>query len=117
MEPVTVAVTLSAFAVVTKGIIDVLRRQWPRFDGLAVNAAAVTLGTLEAWAFDLQATQALLNAAGATMVGRIPIDPIDFLITGGAIAFAAGLLAEFSGRSGNNNNAVVVEVDADGRVL
>lgn len=114
MDPGTIAVTIAAFGVVTKGIIDALRRQWPRFDGGWVQAGALALGTAEAAVFDLQATEALLSAAGVS-VGRIPVDPLDFLITGGAIAFGAGLLAEVVGRSGNT--AAVVEVDPAGRVL
>ncbi len=113
MDPGTIAITLSAFAIVTKGIIDALRRQWPRFDGGWVQVAAVTLGAVVAWVFDIQATETLLSTAGAT-VGRIPPDPLDYLITGGAIAFAAGLLAEITGRSGPP--AALVEVDAQGRL-
>ena len=114
MDAATIAVTLSVFAIVTKGIIDAARRQWPRLDGFAVNVAAVIIGTAQAWIFDLQATEALLTTAGVT-VGRIPVDPLDYLITGGAIAFSAGLLAEFTGRSGKTIG--VVEVDAEGRVV
>jgi hypothetical protein len=114
-DPLDLGVTLAVFAVAVKAVVDALRRQWPRLDGLAVQVVALLVAAGSAWAFDLHAAEALLTAAGAT-AGRAPPAVLDFLITGGAIAAAAGLFAERAGRSGPAG-PMVVEVDAEGRRL
>jgi hypothetical protein len=114
MDPIQTTASLAVFAAAVKGMIDALRRQWPRLDGLGVQLVAVAIGAGIAWGFDFQATEALLASTGA-LVGRVPPDPLDYLVTGGAIAAAAGLFAERSGRSGHQ--PLLVEIDAEGRPL
>jgi hypothetical protein len=111
-DPGAILVTVSVFAAVVRSIVQAVRRQWPFIDGLAVQAIAVALGALGAWAFDLQGAQALLEvsgAAGAT-VGHVAVD---YLVTGGAIAAAAGLFADVA----KSPAPVVVEVDENGAPL
>jgi hypothetical protein len=98
MEPIEVLATVAVFGVVVKAVVQAIRRQWAALDGLAVQGAALALGALGAWAFDLRATQALLEAANAS-VGRLPHPSVDYLITGVAIAAAAGVWAEITARS------------------
>lgn len=114
MNATQVLTTLAAIAIPIKGIVDAIRRHRPGLDGLTVQAIAVVLGSLGAWAIDFRATEALLNVGGIA-AGRIPIAPVDYIITGVAIAASAGLFAELSGRSGST--PTIVEVDATGRHL
>lgn len=113
MEPLAVITTIGVFGVVVKAIVDGARRQYPKLDGLAVQALALALGVGAVWAFDLRGAEALLDFAGATV--RTPHFIADYVITGAAVAAGSGFLAEIAGRSGNT--PVVVEVDAEGRHL
>jgi hypothetical protein len=112
MDPVQILATLAVFAVVLKGIVDAVRRQWPGLDGLVDQIVAIVLGAGIAWAFDLRATLALLEQAGAG-VGRLPAPALDYLITGAGMAFAAGFFAEVAGKSGGNAGTII-EIDEEG---
>lgn len=114
MDPIEILATLGVVAVVVKGVVDAIRRRYPLIDGGIVQLLAIVLGVGVAWGFDLKATAALLEQAGAA-VGRVPIAAVDYVITGVAIAFSAGFFAEVSGRSGNG--ALLVEVDSEGKHL
>ena len=94
--------TVAVFGVVVKGLVDAIRRRWVQVDGLVAQIVAVVVGAAIAWLFDVRATAALLEGAGAG-VGRIPAAGFDYLITGGAAAFAAGFFAELSGKSGSTS--------------
>lgn len=98
MNPIEVLATIAVFGAVVKAVVQAIRRQWPDLGGLAVQGIAVALGALSAWVFDLRATAALLESTGAH-VGRLPVAPVDYLISGVAIAAAAGLFAEFARNS------------------
>lgn len=111
-DPGTVLVTLAVFAAVVRSAVQAIRRQWPFVDGIWVQALAVGLGALGAWAFDLQAAQALLEISGAAGAS-VPHVSIDYLVTGGAIAATAGLFSDIA----KNPDPVVVEVDENGAPL
>lgn len=112
MTAVEVLATVAVFGVVVKAVVQALRRQWPSLDGLTVQLIAVLLGAGAAWAFDLRATSALLELAGAA-VGRLPAPALDYLISGVAIASAAGVVAELStGATVQIETAVVESVGA-----
>jgi hypothetical protein len=116
MDPIEVLATVAVFGVVVKAVVQAIRRQWPGLDGLAVQAVAVALGAGGAWAFDLRATAALLEAAGA-QVGRMPVPAVDYLITGVAIAAAAGVVAELARPAAVEIQTEVVEtVEVDGPI-
>lgn len=105
-----ILVTVGMFAVVLKGIVDALRRQFPKLDGIYVQLISVVIGALAAWGFDLKATAALLDQSGAH-VGRMPVPAVDYLITGVAIAFTAGIFAEAVGLSGGTRTITYAQPD------
>jgi len=107
MDPIGVIATVGVLAIVLKGIIQAIRRQWSQIDGLWVQMIAIALGFGAAAAFDIRATAALLETAGA-QVGRMPVPVVDWLITGVAIAFSAGLFAEAVSTSGNRGLVTVI---------
>lgn len=115
LDPAAILATLAILGTLTKGLVDALRRHYPRLQGFGVQLVAAGLGALQAWGFDLRGTEAMVELAGAT-VGRIPPAPVDYLLTGAAIAAGAGFLAELSGKSGQAT-PVIVEVDNTGRHL
>lgn len=110
MDAGGILATIGVFAVFVKGLVDAIRRQWPRVDGLWVQVVAVVIGAAAAAVFDLQGTAVLLEAAGAG-AARVPAVPIDYVLTGAAIGLGSGFLAELSGR----RTVPVVEVDAGGK--
>lgn len=112
MTALEILATVAVFGIVVKAVVQAIRRQWPTLQGLAVQLIAVVLGALGAWAFDLRATAALLEVANAH-VGRIPAPPVDYLITGVAIAAAAGVVAEVS--QGATIEIETVETEVVGR--
>jgi hypothetical protein len=111
-DPIQILATVAVLGVVVKGIVDAIRRQWPGLDGLVVQVAAVLVGAGIAWALDVRATEALLESVNAS-VGRIPPPALDYVVTGVAMAAAAGFLAEIAGRSGGNVGTII-EVDETG---
>ena len=85
--------------VVLKQVIDRFRAWVPRLDAGWVQLAAVVLGAGMAWYFDLQATAALVASmvetfSGGVLVGRAVPVWMDYLVTGFAIAMAAGFFAD-----------------------
>jgi hypothetical protein len=112
IDPVAMLATLAVLGVFVKGIVDAIRRQYPRIDGLKSQALSVAVGALIAWGFDLQGAAAILEATGAA-AARVPIVPVDYLITGAALGLGAGFLAEISGRSGGGE--VIIEIDEEGQ--
>jgi len=114
MDPIQILATIAALSLVVKGVVDALRRQYPSLDGGVVQLIAVALGIGVAVALDIRGTLALLDSIGAG-AGRVPISAVDYVITGVAIAFGAGALAEAVGRSGAKANPVLVEVNDEGQ--
>jgi hypothetical protein len=117
MEPTAgeLIATIGVLGVIIKAIVDAVRRKYPTMDGLWVQVVAFVLGGGVAFAFDVQATRAILDFIGAS-AARTPVPALDYVITGAAIAAGAGLLAELSGRSGGPT-PVIVEVNASGEPL
>lgn len=111
MEPLAIITTITVAGVVTKAVVEAVRRQYPQLDGLLVQFLAWALGGGIAWALDIQGTEALLTYFGAT-AGRVPVTPVDYIITGAAIAAGAGVIAELSGKA--KTPPAVVEVNASG---
>lgn len=114
MDPIAALTTITVLGVVVKSIVDAVRRHYPRLDGIGPQLAAWALGSGTAWALDIQGTEALLEYLGAA-IGRAPIAPVDYLLTGAAIAAGAGFLAEISGRSASGE--VIIEVDESGQPI
>lgn len=104
--------TAAVFAVVIRGVIQAIRRQWPFVDGLWVQVLALILGFAAAWVFDLQGAEALLEYVGAP-AARVPHVLVDYLVTGGAIAATAGFFSDVA----KNPDPVVVEIDENGEPL
>lgn len=111
MDPIAALTTITVLGVIVKSLVDALRRQYPRVDGIWPQLFSWALGGGMAWALDIQGTEALLDYLGAT-AGREPIASVDYLLTGAAIAAGAGFLAEISGRSASDE--VIIEVDDSG---
>lgn len=110
MDAGGILATIGVFSVAVKGLVDAIRRQWPRIDGLSVQVIAVAVGAVSAWMFDLKGAAVLLDAAGAG-AARVPTAALDYILTGVAIGLGSGVLAELSGR----RTVPVVEVDAGGK--
>lgn len=113
INPVELLATVAVLGAVVKAIVDAIRRQWPRLDGLAVQVVAIGIGAAIAWTLDVRATAALLESVNAS-VGRLPVPAVDYLVTGTAMAAAAGFLAEIARRSGPAATPVIIEVDGEG---
>lgn len=111
MDPVQVLATVAALGLLVKGAVDAIRRHYPSLDGGVVQAIAGALGIGLAAGLDVRATEALIASLGGSL-GRTPHWAVDWALTGLAIAFGAGALAEATGRSGSPT--AIVEVDADG---
>lgn len=111
--PIEMLATITVLGFIVKAVVDAIRRQYP-VDGIWVQALAWALGAGVAWAFDLKGAAALLEYVGAP-AARVPITPIDYIITGAAIAAGAGILAELAGRA--KQPPAVVEVNANGERL
>jgi hypothetical protein len=113
MDSTSILITVGALAVIVKGVVAWARRNYPSLDGNKVQGIAIAVGIAIAAALDLRGTAALLESIGAG-TGRVPHFVIDYIITGIAIAFTSGVLAEAVGISGPSAEPVVVEVDVEG---
>ena len=107
MNPLGIVATIGAFAAIIKGAIQIVRRDFPKIDGRLVQGLAILFGFGIAAGLDFRATAALLDSIGAN-VGRIPTAIFDYLITGVAMAFTAGIFAEVSGTSGPSRGVTVI---------
>lgn len=101
MTPLEILATLAVLGGLLTKAIEALRRQLPWLHGLAVMAVAWALGAAAAWAIDLRATVALLEAIGGA-AGREPLPFVDYLLTGAAIAAWSAVIADLVNRTGAN---------------
>lgn len=92
---------LAVFGVIVKTAIQVTRGIITQLHGPIVAGLAAVYGIIIAGVLDFRAAEALLTQAGVEdIIGRTPSQPLDWVITGFAIAAVAGFLAEFVGISG-----------------
>jgi hypothetical protein len=112
MDPIEILATIGVLALLVKGAVDAIRRRYPTLDGGLVQVIAIILGIGIAAGLDIKGTAAVLESLGGS-IGRDPHFVVDYILTGVAIAFGAGALAEAVGRSANPPVAIV-EVDATG---
>lgn len=112
-QPLEILGAITFFSVVIRMVVDAIKRQYP-INGTWVNVLAWALGIVIAAAMDIQGTEALLDYVGVR-AGRVPITPVDYAITGAAMAAGAGVLADLAGR--NKAPVAVVEVNANGERL
>ena len=109
MDSTAILATLGSLSLLTKYLVQAARRHWPTLDGTRVQVGAAVLGTLQAWAIDFRATEALLELA-EIQANRLPAPALDYVITGLAIAAGGGFIAELAKGKGE----IVVEVDGSG---
>lgn len=111
-DPVALLAFVAVLGTFVTKVVDAIRRQWPRIDGLGANALAWALGAAVAAALDVRATEAILELAGGG-AGRPPAPIVDWIITGAAIAAGAGLLHDLAKRP-TVAPTVVVDTGATG---
>lgn len=85
---------VTAAAVITQKIVERVRAAFPALDGYAVNLVAIGFGMLFSFGFGLALFAALGESAGVA-----PNQYVDQFLTGVAIGFGAGFVADIAGRS------------------